>query len=101
MPPEHLARGVATATRNPDGSLFDYRNVLGGLFQVCSASGHHPPEDAYVAVRYRDHWYWYYIDDRDQATKAAFTLITELARLDLGPAGPGQTAPLLTLPVGR
>jgi hypothetical protein len=55
------------------------------------------PKCAFVAVRYRD--YWYYIDDRDQTSKSTFALVTQLNRLDFGRDAPG--APFLTLPVGR
>ena len=49
-----------------------------------------------MAIRYLD--YWYYIDDTDQDTKATFSLVMELARLELtGKSGGG---PALTLSVG-
>ena len=49
-----------------------------------------------MAVQYKD--YWFYIDDTDQETKSTFSLLMELARLELaGKSGPG---PQLTLPVG-
>jgi hypothetical protein len=64
-------------------------------------SKHHRPEHAYVAVQYRG--YWFYVDDRDHASKATFNLMLKLARLDLGAVDtrPGQARPILTLPVGR
>jgi hypothetical protein len=50
-----------------------------------------------VAVNYRGHWF--YVDETDQDTKATFSLLVELSRLELtGKTGPG---PQLTLPVGR
>ena len=53
-----------------------------------------------MAVHYRG--YWYYIDDRDQESKATFALMLQLSRVDFArqPIG-GSRAPLLTLPVGR
>src|SRR5262249_31374078 len=85
------------AAVGPDGTLFDGRVVTDGLFAVHACRGHKPPATAYVAVKYRD--YWYYVDDRDHASKATFALVLQLSRLDFGRQQPG--APLLTLPVGR
>ena len=103
VPPEHLISGVARATIEPDGTVFDWRNVTEGLFVVHHAQQHHRPHDAYVAVKYRD--YWFYIDDRDQATKQTFSLMMQLIRLDvsspLTSESEAQKTPILTLPVGR
>jgi hypothetical protein len=99
VPPEDLASGVAPATCTPDGRPFPYGAVLANLFRVCHADGMRPPAHAAVAVRYRDHWF--YIDERDQPTKATFALLAELMRLDLGGNAPIQSVPLLTLPLGR
>ena len=67
------------------------------------AMQHHRPHDAYVAVKYRD--YWFYIDDRDQASKQTFSLMMQLIRLDvsnpLTSESGAQKTPVLTLPVGR
>jgi len=91
VPPEHLACGLASPP-------MDMRDVTGGLFEVHVSKGHKPPQYAAVAVKYRD--YWYYIDDRDQATKTAFGLVQQLSRLDFKRQTLG-TGPLLTLPAGR
>jgi hypothetical protein len=103
VPSEHLISGVAQATIGPDGNVFDWRNVTEGLFVVYHASQHHRPHDAYVAIKYRD--YWFYIDDRDQASKQTFCLMMQLIRLDvsnpLTSEGGVQKTPVLTLPVGR
>ncbi len=72
--------------------------MTAGLFTVYACKGHKPPANAYVAVKYRG--YWYYIDDRDQATKATFALTLELSRLDFG-LQEATSGPFLTLPVGR
>jgi hypothetical protein len=97
VPPEHLAAGVAIAPVGPDGVLFDNRAVTDGLFTVHSCAGHKPPRTAYVAVKHRG--YWYYIDDRDQASKATLGLVLAISRLDFARQQPA--APFLTLPVGR
>jgi hypothetical protein len=101
VPPEHLVNGTARATVGPDGRVFDWRHVTEELFIVCCAKQHHRPEHAYVAVKYRD--YWFYIDDRDHTSKATFNLMLQLTRIDLSSVGSRtrQGSPLLTLPVGR
>jgi hypothetical protein len=97
VPPEHLAAGVAIAPVAPDGVLFDNRAVTDGLFTVHACAGHKPPKTAYVAVKHRG--YWFYVDDRDQASKATLGLVLAVSRLDFARQQPA--APFLTLPVGR
>jgi hypothetical protein len=97
VPEEHLAKGLVKLPTGPDGKLFDGRIITDDLFTVHACPGHKPPPNAFVAIKYRD--YWYYIDDRDQASKATFALLLSLHRLDFGHQPPG--APFLTLPVGR
>ncbi|MBV8609153.1 MAG: hypothetical protein JO034_17070 [Singulisphaera sp.] len=97
VPCEHLAAGVARQPVGPDGVPFDTRVVTEGLFTVHACKGHKPPATAFVAVKYRD--YWYYIDDRDQESKATFALVLQLSRLDFARQQPA--IPFLTLPVGR
>jgi hypothetical protein len=94
VPPEHVAAGLVSLTLAPDGTPFDTRAVTYGLFQVHTCKGRKPPPDAYTAVKYRG--YWYYIDDRDQVSKA----VLQLARVDFGVQEP-TGGPFLTLPVGR
>jgi hypothetical protein len=97
VPEEHLARGSARATTDAEGRPMDGRELTRGLFEVHACRGHKPPSSAYIAVKYRG--YWYYIDDRDQASKATLSLVLQLMRLDFNNAGPA--APFLTLPIGR
>jgi hypothetical protein len=97
VPPEHLAAGVAMAAVGPDGAPFDNRAVTDGLFTVHACAGHKPPSTAYVTVKHRG--YWYYIDDRDQASKATLALVLGISRLDFARMQPA--APFLTLPIGR
>jgi hypothetical protein len=52
------------------------------------------PGDAFVAVSYRDHWYW--IDDRDLKTKRAFALTMML--FTLADTGEKEPLPLVTIP---
>jgi hypothetical protein len=97
VPSEHYGCGLVKPTVGPDGEMFDWQQVLGGLFTVHAVKQHKRPKCAYVAVKYRD--YWYYIDDRDSDSKVTFTLMTIMTRLDL--LGARKGGPALTLPVGR
>jgi hypothetical protein len=96
IPVEHSAGGLATVTRDQSGQLFDWRRVLDGLFRVHSVRSGERPRAAHVGVLYKG--YWFYVDQTDQATKATFSLLLELSRMELsGKAGAG---PVLTLPLG-
>jgi hypothetical protein len=59
-------------------------------------SGPDEPLDAYVAVKYRNRWFW--VDDRDPRSKAMLTFLMILFSLTEtgGPSG----APLVTIPTG-
>jgi len=98
VPAEHVAAGLAPLALDPVGTTFDMQAVTDGLFHVYTCEGRKPPPTAYVAVKYRG--YWYYIDDRDQASKTTFALVLQLARIDFGSPEP-TGGPFLTLPVGR
>jgi hypothetical protein len=53
-----------------------------------------PPDDAYVAVRYRNRWYW--IDDRDRQSKQMLTFL--LMSFSLTEGASTTTAPVVTIP---
>jgi hypothetical protein len=53
-----------------------------------------PPEGAYVAVRYRDQWFW--IDDRDQQSKRTLTFL--MMAFSLTESVAPQAAPVVTIP---
>ena len=95
IPPEHLASGFVTVTRDGSGRPFEWQQVLKGLFRVRWAKANERPATAHVAIEYKG--YWFYIDERDQDTKTTFSLLMELARLELTGKG---TEPLLTIPLG-
>lgn len=96
VPAEHAAAGLVTVTRDPAGAPFEWRQVTEGLFHVRSAKSEWRPPSAHVAIPYKGHWF--YIDERDHDTKATFSLLVELSRLELSGK---SAAPVLTLPVGR
>ena len=92
-PAKHLGAVIVGAAADGAGP-----ELTRGLFEVHVSSGHKPPPTAYVAVKYRG--YWFYIDDRDQASKDTFDMVLHLCRFDFARRhiGPG---PVLTLPAGR
>ncbi len=91
VPPEHVCAGLAApAAAGPA--------LTQGLFAVHVCKSHKPHACAYVSVKYRG--YWFYIDDRYQASKATFMLVLQLSRLDFVRRRPAS-GPVLTLPAGR
>jgi len=54
------------------------------------------PEDAFIAVKYRD--YWFYIDDRDLKSKRTFTFLMIL--FSITETGGKEQLPLVTIPAG-
>jgi hypothetical protein len=97
VPCEHLQCGLVKPTSNAEGNPMDGRELTRGLFEVHACKGHKPPPTAYVAIKNRG--YWYYIDDRDQASKSTLALVLQLSRLDFG-IQKAAAMPLLTLPIG-
>jgi hypothetical protein len=57
-------------------------------------SGKERPTDAFVAVRYRDYWFW--VDDRDWLTKRALTAV--MFFFTLAETGAQERLPLITIP---
>ena len=88
VPPEHVAdhRTFGTQVAPADG-----RPALPTLVSIHSRP--EEPTDAFVRVRYRDHWFW--IDDRDFQSKRVFAFLTVL--LTLGETGQKIQQPILTI----
>jgi len=76
------------------GERFDWSRLTGNLIRVRSGE---KPSGAYVALEYRDHWF--YIEDSDLESKTTFALLTTVLALQAG--GVPSTGPVLTLPVSR
>jgi len=90
VPESHISGGrvVATEHDNPATAA-----GFPPLIQV--HNGTSKPEDAFVAVPYRDHWFW--IDDRDIFSKSTFYfLMIMFSFTERGVSG--QAAPILTVP---
>jgi hypothetical protein len=94
-PGPHADRGLVTVTRNPDGTPFDWDDLLTGLFRVEETD--REPGDAYVKVHYRGRWF--YIRDTDLESKSTFMLLTELFAMQAGQVS--VVAPTLTIPAGH
>jgi hypothetical protein len=60
-------------------------------------SSREKPADAFVAVPYRDHWFW--IDDRDLPSKRMFSFIMFIFTLVEKTDGK-EGAPIVTIPAG-
>lgn len=96
VPTSHIEDGVVTITEDAQGCPFDWQEVLGHQFHVCVSKM--CPRHAAVAIRYRHHWF--YIDDRDHASKSTFLLLRKIVGLQVQ-AGGVEGLPVLTLPIGR
>jgi len=94
VPEGDVNKGLVTVTRNPDGTLFDWEEVCGGLMKVSNAAT--PPADAFVKIKYRNSWF--YIADNDLDSKSTFMLLNQLFNLLAGDVK--KVAPVLTIPVG-
>jgi hypothetical protein len=96
VPSAHISSGLVEV----ETDAIDPTEATRGIFHVHSVPAHHhkPPPSAYVAFRYRDHWF--YIDDRDRESKATLLLMLRLRRLDFRRQTIGAV-PALTLPIGR
>lgn len=84
VPAEHIAAGRASPGLAGSGPTHLARIL-------CTRE---KPSDAFVAIPYRDHWFW--IDDRDLKTKRAFGFIMML--FTLSDTGEKDHLPLITIP---
>jgi hypothetical protein len=90
VPNEHVAEGRTFPNIDPGANAQSRDLPLVRIYSGTSA-----PPNAYAAVSYQNAWYW--IDDRDYASKNAFTFL--LLFFALAETGVQAQAPLLTLPV--
>ena len=90
VPPEHVAEGRTVASPIPPGGVADPARL------VAIHHSKEEPENAFAAVKYRDHWYW--IDDRDFKSKRTFTFLMIL--ISLTESGGREDLPLVTIPAG-
>ena len=84
---EHRVAPMAEPDQGPSGPLRP-------LLQIKSSKER--PADSFVAVPYRDHWFW--IDDRDMPSKRMFSFIMFI--FTLVEPGSKEAPPVLTIPTG-
>lgn len=87
VPKEDLAEGRATVPPPAGGASRPF-----AIARI--HSGNARPLDAYVAARYRDHWFW--IDDRDLNSKRVFTFL--LVFSSIAETGAVPQVPIITIP---
>lgn len=91
VPAAHVAEKRASP------GFADLAHLTGGLEPLIRVrSGPERPDDAFVAIRYRDNWFW--IDDRDLGSKGIFSFLMFL--FTLTESGGGQVSPVITVPAG-
>jgi hypothetical protein len=86
VPPQHATEGRTLAVPSQDVSL--------GAFRV--SSGRDRPADAFTSVHYAENWFW--IDNRDFASKRSLTFLMIL--LSLAETGSAAAVPGLTVSAG-
>ena len=72
----------------------DEDTLLEPLIRVYSSTTE--PDDAFVSVTYRDHWFW--VDDRDLSSKRMFTFL--LFMFSLAETGQAPMSPVVTINAG-
>ena len=95
IPRAHVRQNIVRITADDRGQPFEWQQVTQDLFRVYSTEADKPPPSAHVAIKYLDHWF--YIDKADHDSMSTFSLLMELARLEL--TGKAAAAPALTLPL--
>ncbi len=94
-PAAHQEKEWVTITRSSDGSAFDWRDVMEGLFEIRSTS--RPSQETFLDTSYLGHSFT--IDHRDLQSKATFELLNLLFALQAG--SNSGSGPVLTLPVSK
>lgn len=93
-PEADIKAGKVRRTVRPDQTPFDWRELLGDVFEVKSSDDE--PVDASVSIFYRGHYF--YIADNDLETKSTFVLLTQLMALHSAPVTGG---PALSFSFGK
>jgi len=91
VPETHVAQQRATPNLAKDA---DTAACVMPLMRVQSDTKE--PDDAYVAVLYRDHWFW--LDDQDLKSKRMFSFLMFL--FSMAETGEPAQKPVLTIPTG-
>jgi len=91
VPPVHVEQQRVNPTM-PEETMGE--TPVPPLIRILSAKG--KPSDNFIAIPYRDHWYW--IDDRDLKSKNLFTFLMFVFSLTETEGKEG--APIVTIPAG-
>ncbi|MGI9537521.1 MAG: hypothetical protein ACR2PB_10645 [Desulfocapsaceae bacterium] len=91
VPAQHVQENRASPGAIDKAS--SYEEIRSRIF---IKSGREKPEDPFLTVKYRDHWF--YIEDTDFRSKRMFSFLLFL--LSLAEGGGEGLAPVLTLPTG-
>ena len=91
VPASHMKDGRAAAVLAENGAPGE---PSGKLLRIQNAVDR--PADAFVTVKYRNHWFW--IDDCDFASKRIFSFVMLL--FSLTETGGKEGLPLVTIPAG-
>jgi hypothetical protein len=89
VPEAHVQERRVTPTDEPEVGP---GGPIRPLVRILSSS--EKPNDAFVAVPYRDHWYW--IDDRDLPSKGLFSFL--MFMFTLVETGDKAAPPIVTIP---
>ncbi len=89
VPPQHVTEG-----RTIPSMVQEEQTIASFTRLIQVKHGPSRPDDAFSAVRYRDHWYW--IDDRDFNSKRTFTFVMIL--MSLSEKGGTGDLPVVTIP---
>ena len=96
VPPKDEEERRAFTKDSYDQAVSEGRAVdLSKRFVVHSSEGDRP-ENAFVAVKHRGTWF--YLDDRDHASKRFFNATYDLFNMEIAPSS-GGGGPILTVPV--
>jgi hypothetical protein len=91
VPESHVAERRVGETPEPEAGS---SGPIPPLMRILSGTAR--PSDAFIAVPYRDHWYW--IEDRDLPSKRLFTFLMFV--FTLVETGGKEGAPIVTIPAG-
>ena len=94
VPQEHIDREMARMAHCNHPEIIEWSDFFRELIDVHSSK--FCPKNAFIAVQYRD--YWFYIDDGDIRSKKTFGLLLQLYNLNADEAK--SRGPILTLPLG-
>lgn len=72
VPEYDIVNKQVRMTYNPDGTVFDWHDVVIGMVRIYSSST--KPDNAYAKVRYRGTWF--YVDNSDFDTKETFNILS-------------------------